>query len=165
MELQQQSLSLFETSKAERLTFAQGIIQSVIDGKIDPLKAHLQIKCFADLVAMLTETDPKKNKMADHAKVLRGIVVDAAAKIGKTFTHHNAKFDLKEVGTKYDYTVCDDVEWNNMNAEMLVLKEKMTTREKFLQQVPEGGIADPNNGNLIYRAAKSSTTTVQVTLK
>lgn len=158
-------LALFETSRSQRESFVLDIVARIDAGEIDPLKVHLQIKAMEDVINRLTNTDKKKNSLAELAGVYKNSLLEAASRYGKSFELHNAKFEQKEVGTKYDYSVCEDVTYNELSAQMEDLKAKMKEREKFLQNVPEEGIADPTNGNMIYRAAKSSTTSIAVTLK
>jgi hypothetical protein len=158
-------LSLFETNRDQRTSFVKDIITRLQNGEVDPLEIHLQIKSMEDVINQLTNTDEKKNKNFALAKEYKEMLIEAASKHGKSFELHNAKFEQKEVGTKYDYSVCEDESYNELSKQMEDLKAKIKEREKFLQNVPEGGIADPTNGNMVYRAAKSSTTSIALTLK
>jgi len=90
-------LSLFETTKAERQDFAQSVIKGIKDGLSDPLKVHYQVKCMEDIIKNITNDAEYKS-----------MTLDEAAKYGKTFDHYNAKFEVKEMGVKYDYSVCND---------------------------------------------------------
>lgn len=158
-------LSLFETSRSQRESFVLDIVARIDAGEIDPLKVHLQVKAMEDIINRLTNTDKKKNSLAELAGVYKNTLLEAASKHGKSFELHNAKFEQKEVGVSYDFTVCQDEKWEALYEQMCDLKAKMKERETFLKNIPEGGIADPTNGNMIYRAAKSSTTSIAVTLK
>ena len=88
-------LSLFETSKGERYAFAQGVVNNAKEGLINPLKLHLQVKCLEDLIKQITSNPDYKE-----------LTLDEAYKYGKTFEQYNAKFEIKEMGVKYDYTAC-----------------------------------------------------------
>lgn len=151
-------LALFETDKAQRASFVQDVITKMQDGTADPLKVHLQMKCMEDLVNGFIGS--KKG-----SKEYKDLVLEAAQKHGKEFDYYNAKFSVKEVGTKYDYSVCEDVVMNELLAQQAGLKTRIDERAKFLQTIPESGMADPENGNMIYRAVKTSTTSVTVKLK
>lgn len=161
----QSAVSFFESNKLERRSFVDGIITSIVDGDADPLKIQYGLKCMEDIFTQLTSLDEKKNKNIEAARTYRKQLLEAAEKYGKKFDLFSASFSIIESGTKYDYSVCQDVVYNEMVSEMEGLKEKMKEREKFLQTIPEEGIADPVNGNMIYRATKSSTTSLSVSLK
>lgn len=148
------TLSLFETDKAQRQFFVTDIINRIKEGEISPLKVHMQLKSAEDLLKQLSSDDSYKK-----------LLLDEAEKHGKNFEMYNSKFQVKEAGTTYNYAVCEDSFYDDLCSQLTELKGKMKEREKFLQNIPESGIADPENGNMIYRATKSSTTTVAVTLK
>lgn len=155
MELQTTSvLSLFETNKAERQSFVADVVQRLISGEVDPLKLHLQVKCTEQILSDLKE-QPEYKEM----------LLETAEQYGKKFERYNSEFAIKEAGTNWHYDKCEDVEYNKMVEDMEALKDRMKQREKFLQSIPVSGIADPENGNMIYPAYKTSTTIVQVTLK
>lgn len=147
-------LSLLQTTKEQRGTFVSDVINRIKNGEFSPVLCHLQLKCMEALVDDVVTSDEYKE-----------LLLEEATKHGKTFEMYNGKFQIKEAGTKYDYSVCEDVVYNELMSAKAELDAKIKERQKFLQNIPENGIADPDNGNMIYRAAKSSTTTVTVTLK
>ena len=59
---------------------------------------------------------------------------------GKEVTAFGVKFTQKEMGVSYDYTVCQDPEYNRLAGEMETLKAKMKEREKYLMGIPAEGI-------------------------
>lgn len=147
-------LSLLQTDKSQRESFANDLIQRIENGEIDPILVHLQLKCMEQVV----ET------AIGHEKY-KSLLLEEATKHGKSFEKYNGTFNIKEVGTKYDYSKCEDSVYNELATQKEALDKQMKERAKFLQNVPESGIVDPDNGNMVYRATKSSTTTVTVTLK
>lgn len=158
-------LAIFETSKMERLDFAKTVLHAIDAGIVDPLKIHLQIKAMEDLINTLTCTDEKKNKNFAIAAAYKHNVVGAAERNGKKFNLYNAAFSVTEVGTKWDYSVCQDETYNALVEQKAKLDARIKEREKFLQNVPESGVADGESGNMVYRANKTSTTSVSVSLK
>lgn len=99
----------------------------------------------------------------------KSYVRDEVEKYTKGFTSPSgAKIELAEVGTKYDYSQCGDVEWEMMDAEMKSLKEKISEREKFLKNLPGAGIEQLNKETgevtTIYPPSKSSTSSYKITL-
>jgi hypothetical protein len=149
-------LSLFETTKAERQEFAQSVIKGIKDGISDPLKVHYQVKCMEDIIKNITSD-------ADY----KTMTLDEAAKYGKTFDHYNAKFEVKEMGVKYDYSVCNDPVYNKLKAQLTVLEDEVKSREKYLKAIPTTGVETLLEDEVItlYPPNKTSTTTITVNLK
>jgi len=85
-------LSLFDTTKAERTSFVRSVINSLKDGIADPLKVHLQLKNTEALIEELS-------KDVEYKEMLQ----TEATKHGKKFDLHNAGFQIKETGVKYNY--------------------------------------------------------------
>jgi hypothetical protein len=149
-------LSLFETTKAERQDFAQSVIKGIKDGLSDPLKVHYQVKCMEDIIKNITNDAEYKS-----------MTLDEAAKYGKTFDHYNAKFEVKEMGVKYDYSVCNDPVYNKLKAQLTVLEDEVKAREKYLKAIPTTGVETLLEDEVItlYPPNKTSTTTITVNLK
>lgn len=152
-------LSLFETTKSERQSFCIDLISRLENGEADPLKIHLQIKSAEDLIKQLNDN-----------RVYKSYLLDAAEKMGgKSFEFGNAKFEIKEVGTKYDYSQCADTVLSELETKAAEVNEQLKARQKFLQTVPISGmtlvIEETGETITVYPPAKSSTTSVAVTLK
>ena len=149
-------LSLFETTKAERQDFAQSVIKSIKDGLSNPLKVHYQVKCMEDVIKNITGDAEYKS-----------MTLDEAAKYGKSFEHFNARFEVKEMGVKYDYSVCNDPVYNKLKAQLTVLEDEIKAREKYLKAIPTSGIETLFEDEVVtlYPPAKSSTTSITVNLK
>lgn len=159
MNLNTQVVSLFQTTKQERQNFAIELAEKLNNGELDPLTLHLQVKCMEDVVKQVTTNNNYKKA-----------VTDAAERYGqKSFEFHNAKFEIKETGVKYDYSKCADPVLFSINSQLDELSEKLKQREAFLKSVPEKGmiITDDETGETftVYPPSKSSTTSVAVTLK
>lgn len=160
-------LSLFETTKEQRSTFMNDIVQRLRDEEVDPLKIHLQIKAMEEIINGLTNTAEKTNKNFLLAIDYKKMLLEAAEKNGKKFQMFNAEFSIKEVGTVYDWSKCADPELEEMLAEQDTLKEKIKAKQDFLKTVPEAGLDIRVVDELVtvYPPAKSSTTAVAVSLK
>lgn len=75
--------------------------------------------------------------------------------------------EIKETGAKYDYSVCNDVTWTELNNELNRITELKKQREEFLRTIrPQGMDIIDEEGIIttIYPPAKSSTTSLTVTL-
>lgn len=149
-------LSLLETTKEQRESFVRSIVSALDEGTADPLKIHLQVKNTEDLIKQITSNEK-----------YREFLLNEASKYGKTFEQYNAKFQVKETGTRYDYSVCCDSELQDLQEQSDKLAEKLKSRQKFLQSVPASGLEILQGDELItiYPPIKTSTTSVTVTLK
>lgn len=151
-------LALFDTNKEQRQTFIENVLSAMEAGDVDPLKIHYQLKCVEKIIEEINKTER-----------YRPLVLDAAEKWGqKEFEFNFSKIKIGEVGTKYDYSQCNDAElfeWQKQQAE---LKAKIDQRQKMLQTIPAKGldiVTDQGETYTVYPPAKSSTTSVIVTLK
>lgn len=148
-------LSLFATTKEQRQSFADAAIQDIESGAKNPLDMHIQLKCMADIIDRIQSSQMYKDS-----------VVALASYYPKSFDYQNAKISLREMGGKWDYSNTEDNILFDLECQMASVKEKITDRQNFLKTIPEGGMADPETGAMIYKAAKpATTTTVVVTLK
>jgi len=148
-------LSLFETTKAERQDFAQSVVNNLKEGLSDPLKVHLQVKCMEDLIKQITSHPDYKD-----------LTLDEAAKYGKSFEMHNAKFEVKEMGVKYDYSNCGDPIYNRLAEELAELEKKVKDRQAFLKAVQPGTeLLIEDEVIVLYPPVKTSTTSITVNLK
>jgi hypothetical protein len=152
-------LSLFETDKSQRESFCMDLINRIDSGEADPLKVHLQIKCMEDIIKLLNSNT-----------VYKAALLEASEKMGqKSFEFHNAKFEIKETGVKYDFSKCGDVVWETLDSAGSTISDQIKEREKFLKTVPQKGMTVVNDQTgeveTIFPPSKSSTTSVAVTLK
>jgi len=154
MELQQ----IFETTKEQRAEFTYQLIERLNAGELDPLKTHLQVKALEDMLETL-----KANKDYKDA------VLQAAVLNGKDFEYMSAKFNIREVGVKYDFSKCESPAYDEIMADYNDASKRKKDMEDFLKKVPHSGL-DIINGvtgevTRVYPPAKSSTTSVAVSLK
>lgn len=152
-------LSLFETNKEQRMDFAIRVVEALDNGMVEPLKVHLQVKCMEDIVKLLNAN----TKYKDH-------VLEAAQVYGqKSFQFQNSKVEIKEVGTKYDFSKCEDPILNNLYEKQAEFDAAVKAREAMLKTISEKGmiITDEESGETftVYPPAKTSTTSVAITLK
>lgn len=152
-------LSLFQTNKEQRQHFVSDVLSRVFNGEVDPIKIHTQLKCAEDIIKQLTSNDQYRNS-----------VVEAVQHYGtKSVEIHNAKFEVKETGVKYDYSMCEDPVINELLEKQSEIDKKVKDRQKFLQTIPQKGltvvIEETGETFIVYPPSKSSTTNVSVTLK
>jgi len=99
--------------------------------------------------------------------VYRDLLVTEAAKYGKNFEHHNAKFEIKETGVKYNYENCGDPILQSLEQQFEAIETQLKDRQKFLRAIPEAGMEILVDDELIkvYPPIKTSTTSVTINLK
>lgn len=160
-------LALFETSKSERASFVTDIVQQLKDGTADPLKTQLQIKAMEDIIFQLTSLDEKKNKSVEQAKEYRDMLLTEVQKHGKSFELYNAKFEQAELGTKYNYAVCNDPLLADLEAQAKEAADKLKERQEFLKKIPLQGVEVRHEDELVqvFPPSKHSVSGVKVSLK
>lgn len=127
--------------------------QELMSGDYNPLDVELKLKAMEETIKQLRSDEE-----------IRAFVLSEAEKYGKSFEWRGAKMSIREVGVKYDYAATGDSEWAILDAQIKELSEKKKAREKFLQAIPDMGTVSPETGETIYRPAKTSTTSIAVTL-
>jgi len=156
--------------QADKSEIAAEIVEAVDSGYLPPLKALAGIKAMESLTDMLTNKDPKKNPHADRAILLQSHVTDAAgAYAEKSFPLYGATFTKTEVGTKYDWSQCNDAKLIELELAAKKAGDELKARQEFLKTVPTEGlpIVDEETGETysVYRPSKSSTSSVSVSFK
>ena len=151
-------LSLLDTTKAERQSFVLDIISRIEDGQADPIKVKLQAKKMEELTKAIQD-NPR----------FRDLLHDEAAKHGRTFEAYEAKFELRSLPAKYDYTGCNDAEWQRLTTSIEELTQRRKDREAFLKALPASGFNTvTENGEVItlYPPVKGPAgETIAITLK
>jgi len=97
--------------------------ESVTEGNYDPIKALVYAKKGQELFTQLE-------------KAIRPIAEDAQrlAK-GEVYDIHNSVITQKETGVKYDFTSCNDSEYNSLKERFDILELELKCREAFLKNV------------------------------
>ena len=146
------------TTKEQRSQLVREIMDEVLNGRINPLELHLRLKSAEEVIKQLTGLEPYK-----------AILLDEAEKHGKSFDYQTAKIDIREVGVKYDYSQCGNDTLAQLYIDAANILLKIKNLESYHKSLPPEGIQAVNTttGELEshYPPAKSSTTSVAVTLK
>jgi phenylalanine-4-hydroxylase len=149
-------LAPFAESKQVRQLMVEDILNLIDSGNADPLQVHYHVKALEDLIKQLTTS-----------KQYKDAILNEAHKHGKSFSFQNSKMEVKETGSKYDYSVCNDAVWTELNKEIEKLTEARKYREEFLRSIRTHGLDILDEDGVvhtIYPPAKSSTTSLTVTL-
>lgn len=145
----------FPANKTEIKQMSQQLIDTVIDGDVDPIKQVVYATAIRDVV---------KNFL--DSRDVKDLTIREIAKYGKSASAYGATLTSKEGGVKYDYSVCNDPVYAEMVAQQEALKAKMKEREEYLKHIPELGqtVVNEETGEVskIYRPARMATETIQV---
>ena len=126
-----------------------------MNGEVDQLEFASQITALEQLFKALK---------ADH--LIKDVILEEAEKYGsKSFEHGNSKFQIKEVGTKFDFTSCLDTEWEELDATIKRYSEKKKEREAFLKTIKPDMEVYGSDGIQLMPVVKTSTTQVVIILK
>lgn len=144
--------ALFPETKSEIKTFADKMISSVVDGYTDPLKVKVQLTAMKKTIEEIESNEEFKE-----------CVLTTASKYHKQELSniHNAKIEIKETGTKYDYLGAGCEEYNVLVAQ----KKELDDRVKQLENdMKEGRINQVTGEITVPKAVKSSTTSIFITI-
>lgn len=149
------TITIMPENKASLEVYKSNLKSEILAGNENPLRIAKVLKSLEETIKFLRED-----------KEIREAILNEAMKYGaKTFETFGVEFQIKEVGVKYDFTACDDQEWNKLQKEYEILEKKIEVRETFLKSIsPDQQIYD-ENGVQLLPPAKKSTTSVTVKLK
>lgn len=147
-------INLLPSNKIEVEDFFLKVKNNVLESGSNPFQFAVQVKAFEVLIDRLR----KDNDIQDW-------IIEEALKEGKSFEFLGNKIEVREAGVKYDYSSCEDAEWEELDAQIKELSEKKKQRESFLKVIPLDGTVNPSSGELIYPPSKKSYTSLFITLK
>jgi hypothetical protein len=152
------AISLFKQlpeTKQQIKDYSRLIKESVLNGEVEPLQ-------FAAIISALEQLF--KGLKSDV--LIKDVILEEAEKYGsKTIDKENVKFQIKEVGVKYDFTNCDDNEYDLLCDRIAELSAAKKERENFLKSITPEMEVYGSDGTQLKPAIKSSTTSVAVILK
>jgi hypothetical protein len=142
-------------TKGQVENYTRLIRESVLNGEVEPLTFAAHISALEKLFTAL------KSDI-----LIKDVILAEAEKYGtKQFEHGNAKFQIRETGVTYDFAVCGDVEWDQIDSSIKVLQERKKERETFLKSITGEMTIFGEDGAQIMPAIKRSSTQVVITLK
>jgi hypothetical protein len=110
-------ISLYDLTKTERGEFVTRLVDKLDAGEADPLQVHKQVKCMEDLIKQITANE-------DYRKHL----LEEAGKYGKSFELNGAKYQVKEAGTKYDYSQCN-------HPDLVILEQQLARTQDAIKKI------------------------------
>ena len=148
-------LNQIDYSKSAVADVSCEIIKGLQEGTLTPLDVALRFKAMKSVIEQV------KGVLDPMARA------DAERYGEKSFVFGNAKIDLAEVGTKYDFSNCGDAEYNRLAAELKALEIKVAEREKFLKAIKVSiVVVDEVSGEIskVFAPIKTSTSSIKITL-
>jgi len=119
-------LNLLPSSKKGVVEFFNDIKECFNDENVDSLRIARQFKSIAAIA-----------KKFNDDKYIQENILTEAYKYGSEFETVNAKFNIKEFGTKYDFSNCDSYRWEELQAEIMILANESKSLESFLKSIKE----------------------------
>lgn len=137
--------SLIQADKAQIEDISKAIVQRVADGDLDPFKAYCHVKKIKDLA------DSVEKNLRPHINS-KGIQKGG-------LTMFNIEFTGKSNPATWDYSGCNDPEYDKLLSELEAVEGKIKKREKVLQNMdkPEEKV-DTETGETytVYPAVKTT---------
>lgn len=115
--------NLMKTNKAYRNDLAQSIVQSVKDGEAEATEVFIYANKATEVFDAIVTN-------------LRPIIAGKQIQKGG-IKLYDAEIIEKKNPDKYDFSVCSDSTWDNLNAQLTDIKAKMKERETFLKALKE----------------------------
>jgi hypothetical protein len=144
-------------TKKEIETLADALVTDLID-KGSPL----------ELAEMLSSTEHLVKTIKSDKRYSEYVQVELNLRSGKFSTESGSKIEACEVGTKYHFDKCGDVELFMLEQRAESANNAVKERQEFLKKVPASGldVVDPISGEVykVYPPYKTSTTSYKVTL-
>ena len=144
-------------SKEEQAVLSSAMINSVLDGEIDPIKAVVQAKSLVETLTLFLKD-----------KGVNDLVLLEVEKYGKQTSKDGATIAIKEVGSKWDYSECGDPIYNRLSSQKAEIEEKLKEREVLFKATREPRTEVDEETGEVYTVnppSKSSTTSYAITFK
>lgn len=116
-------INLFPSTKEQLKSFVNSTVYHVQCGNINALELKAKLK-YIITVAEEIDNQTKQEQLAERKKYPE-----------KICELYGTKIEVAELGTKYDFSLCGDVEWNELDKQLKELIEKKKERETFLKTV------------------------------
>jgi hypothetical protein len=142
-------------TKEQVKDYTRLIKESVLNGEVEPLQFAATVSALEQLFKALK---------ADH--LIKDVILEEAEKYrSKSFEKGNAKFQVKEVGVKYNFKNCNDYEYEQHLIDLQTVKDNVKARETFLKTITPEIEVYGSDGIQLNPVIKTSTTQVVVILK
>ena len=142
-------------SKSQIIDLFVDTKDQIMSGEQDSLKVAVHLKALEELISKLR----KDEQIQDYT-------LEQSLKQGeKTFSIYGAEISIREMGTKYDFSICNDSLLEGLYSQMTILKKQIKDRETMLKTISEDNPAVSLDGEILNRPLKTSKTGIVITLK
>lgn len=155
------TIKLFDNypkNKFDQQMLANDIILPVIEGEVNPIETYIKARSMLEALKIVTDDDRIKD-----------LVITEVEKYGNKTEYNSASLQVKDVGVKYDYSVCNDQIYNDLLYMLNDIKEQIKIREKLLSKIPSDGatIVYEQTGEVrtIYPPIKQGSQGITITFK
>lgn len=152
------TLTLLPSTKKEIQIFVEKAKEEILAGNEDALKIEVQLKAFEEIIKFLrNDKEIKENALIEVEKYPN-----------KSFDLYGATIQKTELGTKYNFSECNDLDLIKIDKKIELLKEEKKKKELFLKTLTkETSIVDNETGEVLnfFPPSKKSTTGIKITLK
>lgn len=144
--------NLLTCTKADIANLVSNVCENLNDGLLDHAQALVVGKKLEELFKQYNEAvrQLSKGKIKLHK--------------GESYITHGVEITEAETGVKYDYSKCNDSEWNSLTEKIEPLIELRKSREKFLQSIRKDWI-DEETGEVINPPLRTGSTSYKLTFK
>lgn len=149
------ALRSLATTQVQCDVFSDQLIQSVQSGEVSSIEVLVQFKGMEKVIERVTK------------EIRPNLLAEADKYPGTSFEYNGNKIEKAEVGTKYDFTVCQDQEWEKFAAQEQMWATRRKEREAFLKAI-KGSldiITEDGEAATIYPPKKTSTTSLKVSIR
>lgn len=165
MQLRQEETELQSGISFEHLLDAK---KSNIANAVEAITTHIKDGNSDSLDGLILALKGKA-LFTDLEKALRPLVSsDYLDKLDKGYKKHSASIEQGATKTEYDYTVCNDIVWNDLSDKVKAIDADKKDRESFLKSLKEPlEIVDTDTGetHTIYPANKLQTEGFKITIQ
>ena len=127
----------------------------IMTGEQDPLKVAVHLKALEALISKLR----KDEQIQDYT------LEQALKENEKTFKIYGAEISIREMGTKYDYSICNDSLLCGLYGQLDLIKKQIKQRETMLKTINEDKPLISLDGEILHPPMKRSKTGIAITLK
>lgn len=150
------ALRMFATTQTQIDVFSDQLISSVKQGEVNPLEVLIQLRAFEKVTKRVLEE-------------IKDELLTASAKYPETRIElYGSVIEKAELGTKYDYSVCNDPIFEKLEAGLTAANEMLKARQEFLKALKEPiTIVDEESGEVvrILPPSKKSTSGLKVIIR
>lgn len=150
------TLRLFATTQSQVDVFSDQLIESVKNGEVNPIELLVVLKAFEKV------SDRVLKEIKDNA------ITEAQKHPGTSFEWNGNKIEKSELGTTYNYSVCNDPVFNQRLQIADEATKQLKERQDFLKSLKEPlTLVDEGSGEVvkIIPPLKKSTTGLKVSIR